>query len=235
MDSAERADLVLARLRARYGGRYAYLDHRTPYQLLVAVILSAQNRDALVNRLTPALFAEFPTPRAVMLADEARLRELLAPLRYAWTKAAWLKEGARALLERHGGEVPRGFDELTALPGVGPKTASVVQGYLWGEADAVAVDVHVNRVAYRLALASSPTNAGRAQDELAAVYPPEDWPDVNFYFIKHGRATCTARRPWCPDCPVEDLCPKVDVTSISEAVRPPERASSSARRESPRA
>lgn len=219
MDTLERADLVLERLRARYGRRCSYLRHESPFQLLVAVVLSAQNMDRVVDRVTPGLFAEYPTPQAVMRADTHCLRAHLAPLRYAWTKADWIKEIARRIVERHDGEVPRDLQDLLALPGVGPKTASVVQGYVWGAADTVAVDTHANRVAHRLAFVSRPDDPRQAEDELARTFARPDWPDVNLYLVRHGRTTCVARAPRCGECPVEALCPKVDVGLIAPSRR----------------
>lgn len=219
MDTLERADLVLARLRARHGTRYSFRAGGTPFQFLVAAILSAQEMESVVDRVAPRLFEDHPTPQAMMRADLGRLREILAPLRFAWTKAEWIREVARLLVERHDGRVPRELHALTALPGVGPRTASVVQGRVWGEAHTVAVDAHVKRVAYRLAFTSDADDADVAEDELVATFAQDDWPDLGFYLARHGRATCVALRPRCGECPIEDLCPKVDVTAISEAAR----------------
>lgn len=216
----------MARFRTQYGERYSYLRHETPFQLLVAVVLSQQNTDAGVNKVTPALFAKYGTPEAMARARVESIRALIEPIRYAWTKAPRLKEMARRIVDDFGGEVPTTMEELTSLPGVGVKTASVVQGYVLGRAEAVAVDVHVGRVAYRLGLTTSPTNADRSSRELGALYLEKDWPDVNFYFIKHGRTTCVARRPFCGDCVVRDLCPRVGVTEARGA-RGPERAQAS--------
>ncbi|HWH08321.1 MAG TPA: endonuclease III [Candidatus Thermoplasmatota archaeon] len=206
---------VLTRLRREYGPPRAFLRHETPFQLLVAVILSAQSADAGVNKVTPALFAKYPTPEAMARARVDVLRRILEPgVQYAWTKAPRLKETARRIVEDFGGEVPRSLDDLTSLPGVGRKTASVVQGYLWGEADTVAVDTHVKRVTYRLGLTSR-DDAKVAERELSALVPRRDWPDVNFYCIAHGRATCRAVRPACGRCVLSDLCPKVGVTETA--------------------
>ena len=206
---------VLERLRLEYGPRRAFLHHESPFQLLVAVILSAQNTDAGVNKVTPALFAKYPTPERMARARVDSLRRILEPgVQYARTKAPRLKETARRIVEEYGGEVPRAMEDLTSLPGVGRKTASVVQGYVWGEADAVAADTHVQRVGYRLGLVSR-QDARAAERELAAIVPRAGWPDVNYYCIAHGRAICRAIRPACPRCVLKDLCPKVGVTEMA--------------------
>ena len=148
------------------------------------------------------------------------IRRIIEPgVQYAWTKAPRLKETARRIVEDHGGEVPRAMADLTRLPGVGRKTASVVQGHVWGEAEAVAVDTHVKRVAYRLGLTTR-EDARVAERELAEVFPPKAWPEVNFYCIAHGRATCRAIRPACGRCVVRDLCPKVGVRETSGEAAP---------------
>lgn len=210
----ERALETMARFRRAYGPRYAYLAHGSPFQLLVAVILSAQAPDAVVNRVTPALFAAYPTARAMAQAPEEELRRLVEPVSFARSKARHLRGAARLLVERHGGEVPRAMEDLVALPGVGRKTASVVQGYVWGEAEAVAVDTHVRRVSFRLGLTTR-EDPDQVAEDLGALYPPRDWPDVNFFFIRHGRAVCVARRPRCGECLVADLCPRRGVTAVA--------------------
>ena len=220
-----RARRILTRLRKEYGPRRAFLLHETPFQLLVAVILSANNTDAGVNKVTPALFARYPTPEKMMRARVDSIRRILQPgVQYAWTKAPRLKETARRIVEEYGGEVPRSMEDLTSLPGVGRKTASVVQGYVFGEADTVAADTHVQRVNYRLGLTSR-QDARTAERELSAIVPRAEWPDVNFYSIAHGRAVCRAIRPACPRCVLKDLCPKVGVHEVGAGARRGEDAS----------
>lgn len=205
---------ALSRFRAAYPARYSYLLHETPFQLLVAVILSAQAPDALVNRRTPGLFAKYPTPEAMMGATRDEVFALIDPIPFAYTKAKHLLGTARLLVEKHGGALPRSMEDLVELPGVARKTASVVQGYVFGASEGVAVDTHVRRVSYRLALTEHEAPP-RIEKDLMALYPPEDWPDVNFYFIQHGRhGPCVARRPRCPECIVEDICPRKGVTEV---------------------
>lgn len=210
----ERAREVLARFRKTYPTPYAYLHHASPFQLLVAVILSAQAPDALVNKRTPELFARYPTAEAMQHATVEALADLVHPIPFARSKARYLKETARLLVERHGGQVPRSMEDLVALPGVARKTASVVQGYVFGVSEGIGVDTHVRRVSYRLGLTTEETPA-KIERDLMALYPPEDWPAINFFFIYHGRhGPCVARKPRCPECVVEDLCPKQGVTEV---------------------
>lgn len=201
---------ALARFREAYGERASYLNHETPFQLLVAVILSAQMTDAGVNRVTPALFEAYPTPRRMAEAAVADVLRLIEPVNFARSKARHLVETARRLVADFGGEVPRSMEDLTSLPGVGRKTAAVVQGYVWNEADTVAVDTHVSRVAERLGLTSS-REPRKAERELEALFPRSDWPAINDSFIAHGRAVCKARRPLCETCVVKGICPKIGV------------------------
>ena len=218
-----RAAEAMARFRRVYPGRYSYLHHASPFQLLVAVILSAQAPDALVNRRTPGLFARFPEARSMMQAAQEEVYALIHPIPFAYTKAKYLVGTARMLVERHGGEVPLAMEDLVELPGVARKTASVVQGYVFGASEGVAVDTHVRRVSYRLALTEHEAPA-KIEKDLMALYPPGDWPDVNFYFIQHGRhGPCVARRPRCPACVVKDLCPKVGVTEMGAPKEKPAR------------
>lgn len=213
-DVKARASEALARLRREHGPRYAFLRHDTPFQLLVAVALSAQTPDALVNQVTPALFAKYPSPERMARAREESILVIIRRVNFSPGKARRLREMARALVERHGGEVPRSLAELVELPGVGRKTAAVVQGLAWGEAESVAVDTHVLRVSYRLGLTREEAPDAVA-DDLARVVPRAEWPDVNFYLIAHGRSVCVARRPRCEACELADLCPKVGVTETA--------------------
>lgn len=205
-----RARETLARFRRDYEPPHSFLDHETPFQLLVAVLLSAQTTDRSVNAITPALFARYPTAEAMAAAPLDELERLLKGVSFHRVKARNARETARLVAERFGGEVPRAMEDLTALPGVGRKTAAVVQGHVWGEAERVAVDTHVKRVTFRLGLTDT-QDPDKASDRLGALYPREDWPPINYYFIVHGRTTCVARRPRCGDCVVEDLCPKQGV------------------------
>jgi endonuclease-3 len=176
----------------------------------VATVLSAQCTDDRVNRETPALFARFPGPQELAAADVAEVEGLIRSIGLFRTKARSLVGLAREVAERHGGRVPSDRAALEALPGVGRKTASVVLGQAFG-VPAFAVDTHVGRVCRRLGFASS--SVPRAVEEaVTELLPPAGWVEAHLLLIRHGRVTCTARRPRCPACPVRDLCPWPDKT-----------------------
>lgn len=207
----ERAPVVLARLREAYPPRYCFLDGREdPFRLLTAVILSAQCTDEQVNRVTPALFAKYPTPEALARAPRADVERLVYSTGFYKNKAKNIQEMAAQLVEEHGGVVPRSMEELTALPGVGRKTANVVQSNCFGLVEGVCVDTHVGRVARRLGLTRH-EDPGKAERDLMALHAREDWPDVTYLLISHGREVCDARKPACDRCVLADVCPKAGV------------------------
>jgi endonuclease-3 len=200
-----RARGILVRLDRAYPDATIALHFETPLELLVATILSAQCTDERVNQVTPGLFRKYRTAAAYARADVATLEQEIRPTGFFRSKARALVGMARALVERHGGDVPRRLDELTALPGVGRKTANVVLGNAFG-VPAIAVDTHVLRLANRLALAKS-EDPEQVHDQLAAVLPQARWTHACHLIQAHGRRTCTARKPLCPACPVRALCP----------------------------
>lgn len=203
---AERAARIVERLKVAYPDSACSLEHGAPFELLVATVLSAQCTDALVNRTTPALFARYPHAAALADADVAEVEETIRSVNFYRNKAKALVGLARALVERHGGEVPRGMDELTALPGVGRKTANVIRGVAFGEADGVVVDTHVLRVSQRLGLTAAAEPLAVEQD-LLALLPPSERVAFTHRVIDHGRALCVARRPRCGECPLLEDCP----------------------------
>ncbi|MGH2608575.1 MAG: endonuclease III [Tepidiformaceae bacterium] len=201
---------ILAPLERAYPDAKCALDFTTPLELLVATILSAQCTDERVNMVTPALFRAYP-----QAADYARekpevLEKAIHSTGFFRAKAKSIVGMARALTERHGGEVPRDRDALIDLPGVGLKTANVVLGNAFGE-PGIAVDTHVFRVSQRLGLARS-DDPVEIHDQLTEVLPRKSWTRASHLFQAHGRRTCTARKPACPVCPVRDLCPWPDKT-----------------------
>jgi endonuclease III len=196
--------ILLALQRAYPDARIA-LDFRTPLELLIATILSAQCTDERVNMVTPRLFKTYPTAQALASANPARLEETIRSTGFYRAKTRSLLGMARALVQRHGGEVPREREALTELPGVGLKTANVVIGNAFG-GDALAVDTHVFRVSQRLALARS-DDPDEIHDQLVALLPRGRLTQATHLLIVHGRRTCTARKPACPGCPVRALCP----------------------------
>jgi endonuclease III len=186
------------------------LEYRTPFELLVAVILSAQATDVGVNKATRRLYPVANTPRQILALGEDGLKRYISSIGLYNAKAANVIAMCRQLLEHHGGEVPRTRAELEALPGVGRKTANVVLNTAFGE-PTMAVDTHIFRVANRTGLARG-KNVREVEDRLVKVVPSEYLHDAHHWLILHGRYTCTARKPKCPQCPVRDLCRWPDKT-----------------------
>ena len=197
---------VIARLRAAHPDAHCALDYETPLQLLAAVILSAQCTDERVNLTTPALFARYPTAEALAAADPAELEAIVRPTGFYRNKARFLRQAAARLLAEYGGEVPPQMDALLSLPGVARKTANVVRGEIYGLADGITVDTHVKRLSARLGLTTK-TDPVKVERDLMAVIPRESWIEIAHLLIWHGRRLCTARKPNCPACPLNDICP----------------------------
>lgn len=199
-------------LAAAYPDAWCELRYQDRFQLLVATILSAQCTDARVNQVTPALFARFPNAAALAAADPAELESLIRSTGFFRAKAKALRAMAQVLCERHGGEVPATMAELTALPGVGRKTANVILGTACGIAAGIVVDTHVARVSRRLGLTGS-SDPERTEQDLMRAFPVESWIVLAHRLIIHGRRVCTARRPACQRCPLATLCPRIGVPS----------------------
>ena len=213
-----RAALILERLIARWPEARCALTHENPFQLLAATILSAQCTDVRVNLTTPALFARFPDPASLAQADLAEVEGLIRSTGFYHNKALNLIGMARAIVERHGGAVPEDHDALTALPGVGRKTANVVMGDAFGRAEGVVVDTHVKRLAFRLGLTRH-DDPVKIERDLMAILPRDQWVGFSHRMIFHGRETCDARKPRCEDCVLADLCPKVGVEPVPSVGR----------------
>ncbi len=205
----ERAARVLSGLKALYPDAETELDFRTPFELLVATVLSAQATDVSVNRATPALFSRFPDASALADADAGEVEPLIQTIGLYRSKAKNLTAAARLLVERHGGAVPSTLDELTALPGVGRKTANVVLANAFGQ-PTIAVDTHVGRLARRLRF-SRHDNPDRVERDLQKLFDEDDWVFVHHGLILHGRRVCKARRPECERCPLCSECPSCAV------------------------
>ena len=204
-----RAVEVCRRLDALYGPVECFLNHESPFHLVIAVLLSAQTTDAQVNRVTPELFRRWPTPADLAAASPAEIAEVIRSLGFYKTKARHCVECAQAIVSDFGGEVPHTMGELTSLPGVGRKTANIVLNVSFGIVEGIAVDTHVNRIAHRLGL-SPKTHAKeplKTEQDLLAILPRELWKDVNHQWIRFGREVCPARSPKCEGCPLEDICP----------------------------
>jgi endonuclease-3 len=216
---------VLDRLEEAYPDSRCSLDHESPLQLVVATVLSAQTTDASVNRVTPALFARFRTAADYAGAAQEEMEEYLKSLNFFRNKSRSVIGLGRALAERFGGEVPRTMEELTTLPGVGRKTANVVLGVGFGIAEGVVVDTHVKRLSLRLGLTKE-EDPEKVEQDLIPLLPPERRVHFTHLMIDHGRAVCTARRPYCERCPVARLCPTAPVAFRAEPLAEPLAATS---------
>lgn len=203
---AHRASLVLEALRREFPRARTALDHENPFQLLIATILSAQCTDERVNRVTPGLFRKYPGPEHFALAEQSELEQDIRSTGFFRMKARSIIACSRGLVEQFGGRVPRTLEELTSLAGVGRKTANVVLGQAYGIASGVVVDTHVHRLAQRLGFTKADTPE-KIEEDLMRVFPQCDWIDVGTLLIFHGRRTCFARKPRCPECAVQNLCP----------------------------
>ncbi|KTF04630.1 Ultraviolet N-glycosylase/AP lyase [Trueperella bernardiae] len=206
--SPEQVTEILGRLAALYPDAACELDFTTPFELLVATILSAQTTDVRVNQVTPELFARFPGPEALAGASISELEEILRPLGFFRAKAKSLSRLGGALLEAHDGVVPGTLEELVRLPGVGRKTANVVLGNAFG-VPGITVDTHVGRLTRRWGWTQQ-TDAVKAERELMEIMPREDWTMDCHRIIFHGRRVCHARRPECGACALADICPSAE-------------------------
>jgi len=216
----ERLARVLDRLEEAYPDSRCSLDHESPLQLVVATVLSAQTTDASVNRVTPALFARFRTAADYAGASQEEMEAYLRSLNFFRNKSRSVIGLGRALVERFGGEVPRTLEELTTLPGVGRKTANVVLGVGFGIAEGVVVDTHVKRLSLRLGLTKE-EDPEKVEQDLIPLLPPERRVHFTHLMIDHGRAVCTARRPYCERCPAARLCPTAPMAFRAESPAEP--------------
>jgi endonuclease-3 len=207
--AGRRASLALRRLKKTYPDSSCSLVHDSPFRLLAATILSAQCTDVMVNKVTPGLFAAYPDAAAMARADQEKLQLLIRPTGFYRNKAASLIACSRAIVEQHGGEVPKTMEELTALRGVARKTANVVLGNAFGRNIGVVVDTHVKRLSTRLGF-SSQSNPDRIEQDLMPLFPKKDWALLSHLLIDHGRAVCPSRKPKCGECVLADICPSAE-------------------------
>ena len=208
MKKKERYDKILGHFRDKMPVVTTELDFGSTFQLLVAVVLSAQCTDKRINQVTPDLFAHYHDAKSMAKADEEDVFEWIKSVSYPNAKAKHLVELARILAEKYDGEVPSNYDDLLSLPGVGRKTANVIQSVAFGKAT-LAVDTHVFRVAHRLGLVSKSDNTPyKVEMALTKYIPEEDIPNAHHWLLLHGRYVCTARKPHCEKCEIEALCAK---------------------------
>jgi endonuclease-3 len=200
------APKTLARLHKQHPTAHCELDFRSPFELIVAVVLSAQTTDVNVNKATPKLFARFPDARALAAVEPLEVEPYVASLGFFRNKSKSIVGLARGLVEQHGGEVPQTMDALVKLPGVGRKTANVVLGVLWNKPEGVVVDTHVQRLAQRLGWSKN-QDPEKIEKDLCAILPRDKWDLTGHVLIFHGRRCCYARKPDCPACSVNDVCP----------------------------
>jgi endonuclease-3 len=205
-----RARKIIALLKREYPDATCALQHQNALELVVATILSAQCTDARVNMVTPHLFAKYRTAADYAAADPRVLEKEIQSTGFFRNKTKSIIGMAQALVERHGGEVPQTMEELTALPGVGRKTANVILGTWFGKNEGVVVDTHVHRLTRLLKLARQ-DDPVKIEQELMEIVPRDDWTWFSHTLIQHGRAVCIARRPRCGECVLNRLCPSSTV------------------------
>ena len=200
---------LLSRLEKEYPDRRPLLNYASPFELMVAVSLSAQTTDAGVNRVTPVLFERWPDAASLAAAEQSELEEIIHSLGFFRQKAKNLIAASRILTEKFDSELPRGMDQLVSLPGIGRKSANVIRAHIWN-LPGIIVDTHFGRVCRRLGLTEE-KDPVRVEKELSAMIPEERQTEFSMTANLHGRRYCMSRKPDCPACPLEDLCPKYGV------------------------
>ncbi len=201
---------VLARLKAAIPEPRCELDHRTPWELLIATILSAQSTDRTVNAVTPVLFERWPTPEALAAAPPAEVERVVHRTGFFRSKTKAIQAASAKIARDFGGEVPRTMEEMLALPGVARKTANVVLGTAYGIAEGIIVDTHAMRVAQRLGLTAQ-RDPARIEDDLRAAFPRREWIALGHRLVLHGRYVCLARAPRCERCPLNEICSSAEL------------------------
>lgn len=212
MTKKQRTAEVVNRLKEKYPDALCSLQYADPFQLLVAVRLSAQCTDARVNLVTPALFERFPTMQAFAAATPEEVEPYIHSCGFFRAKAKDIVNAAKTLLTEYGGELPKTVDELCKLPGVGRKTANLLCGDIYGQGGVVVADTHCIRISGRLGLADS-KDPFKVEMQLRKLLPPEESNDFCHRLVLFGREICDARTPRCAQCPLSDICPRVGVKS----------------------
>ncbi len=207
----ERALDIVDRLRRMYPKAKCSLDFTNAFELLIATMLSAQSTDARVNIVTKSLFRKYPGPEAFARASQVEMEREVKQTGFFRNKARAVIAASKAIMERHGGEVPQSMEDLTALPGVGRKTANVVLSNAFQKPAGIVVDTHVSRVAARLGLTEN-SNAEKIEQDLMALIPQKEWTPFSHRLIEHGRSVCIARKPLCTECRLNELCPSAEAT-----------------------
>ncbi len=182
------------------------LKFASPWQLLIAVILSAQSTDKMVNRVTPVLLSKWPTPQALAAAPQEAVEEVIKSTGFFRNKAKAIRGASQALIDDFGGEVPRAMEQMLSLPGVARKTANVVLGTAYGISSGITIDTHAMRVSQRLKLTRQ-TTPEKIEADLCRLFDQPEWIRTGHRLVLHGRYVCTARAPRCAECPLNELCP----------------------------
>jgi endonuclease-3 len=189
------------------------LEHRNAFELLIATILSAQSTDKMVNKVTPPLFARYPTPAALAAAEPADLEDAIRATGFFRNKSKAIRAASQRIVDEYGGTVPKTMEEITTLPGVARKTGNVVLGTAYRIATGITVDTHAGRVARRLKLTKH-EDPLRVEGDLCAVFPKASWIDMGHRFVLHGRYVCLARKPRCADCPLNEVCRSAEAKPV---------------------
>ncbi len=210
MDDKKRVSKIIALLRKQYPVLKCALHYKTPFELLVATILSAQSTDVQVNKLTPALFARYRDIKDYAGAPIAELEAAVGSVNFFRNKAKNIQASARKIVSEFGGEVPRTMAELITLPGVARKTANIVLSEAFGVVEGIAVDTHVLRLAGRLVLSAN-TDPVKVERDLMASVPRKDWAALSLMLISHGRAVCAAKTPRHSECVLAEICPSRNI------------------------
>ena len=205
MDKKQRAEKIIKLLKKEYPKPKSQLDHETPFQLLIATILSAQCTDARVNIVTQSLFKKYKKPEDYLKVSNSELEKDIFSTGFYKQKTKSIKGCCSELIKRFNGKVPSDFDDLNSLPGVGRKTASVVAGNAFG-IPAIAVDTHIKRLSQLMGFTKS-SDPEKIEEDLKKLFPEKEWVNLSHWIISHGRKICIARRPKCLECVVADLCP----------------------------
>lgn len=199
------AKKIVEALKRRYPDATCSLDFKTPFEMVVAVMLSAQCTDERVNKTTPDIFKKYSTPEDFANIDIELLEKLIHPCGFYKNKAKNIKACAKEIVKRFGGKVPQTMEELTSLPGVGRKSANVIMLEAFGKAEGIAVDTHCKRIANKMGL-SKENEPEKIEQDLLKIFDKEDYKDINHLLVWHGRNTCIARNPKCEECPVKEMC-----------------------------
>ena len=205
MKTKKEASTILEILRRNYPEATCSLDFESPFQIVIAVMLSAQCTDERVNKTTPSLFAKFNTPEDFANANLEDIEELIHSCGFYKNKAKNIKACSKKLIEEYDGIVPETMEGLQSLPGVGRKSANVIMLEAFGDAQGIAVDTHARRISNKIGF-SSKAEPEKIEQDLLKQFKKEDWVDVNHLFVWHGRYTCIARNPKCESCPLTSYC-----------------------------